>query len=310
MTQDNKAGHVNVQIEGDVSGQIAIGDNILQIGDVHGGVVNIIQPDKKPFFSPRPRPVMIRPRKFPGFLNYETEMGEVVAAFNDGESVSLYAQNGMGKTSLLRQLAYKSPGDDFSDGILYFPAHNKSVEDLLQVIFDHFYENDIPAKPTDAELRQHLQNIQALIVLDDALLEKDEVVELINFVPQSVFLFTSPERCLWGEGCCVELQGLPLQEALTLIERELKRELTPSERTCAEALHQLKSGQPLFLIQSAALARDGKPFDEIVKASQISDGEFGKLISEGLNEISSDNPGFTECVQGYYHSKETFGSIE
>ncbi len=277
MTQDKKAGHVNVQIEGDVSGQIAIGDNILQIGDVHGGVVNIIQPDKKPTFSQRQRPVMLRPRKFPGFLNRETEMGTIVGALNNGEPVSMYAENGAGKTALLRRLAYQAPGDNFPDGILYFPAHIKGVDDLLQIIFDHFYESDSPAKPTDAELRQFLQEVEALIILDDALLNKDEVTELINAVPGSLFVLASPERCLWGEGCCMELDGLPLQEALTLIERELQRELLPSERSSAEALHELGAGQPLFLIQAAALVRDGKPFEEVV-------GALGESISERLNE--------------------------
>ena len=284
MTQNNKAGHVNVQIEGDVSGQIAIGDNILQIGDVHGGVVNIIQPDKKPTFSQRKRPVMLRPRKFPGFLDRETEMGTIVGALNNGEPVSMHAENGTGKTSLLRQLAYHAPGDNFPDGILYFPTHIKNVDDLLQIIFDHFYESDSVAKPTEAELRISLQDIEALIILDDVLLDKDGVTELINAVPGSLFVLASPERCLWGEGRCIELEGLPLQEALTLIERELGRDLSSSEGSSAEALYQLGDGQPLFLLQAAALVRDGKPFDEILGALEESKDEAGKTLSENLNE--------------------------
>ena len=248
MGKNDVAGQVSLHIDGDVSGQIAIGDNILQIGDVHGGVVNIIQPDKKPSFNPRRRPVMVRPRKLSGFLNRESEIGAVVEALNDGEPVSMYAEDGMGKTALLRRLAYHAPGDNFPDGILYFPVHKKMVEDLLQIVFDHFYESDSPAKPTDAELRQRLQEVQALILLDDALISADDVLELINALPKSVFILASPERCLWGEGCCIELHGLPLEEAWVLIERELERKLTPSERSSAETLCQLSNGHPLFLI--------------------------------------------------------------
>ncbi len=288
MSQEKRATHVDVRIEGDVSGQIAIGDNILQIGDVHGGIVNIIQPDRKPTFSPRQRPVMVRPRKFTGFLDHDSEMGGIVEALNEGEPVSLYAENGMGKTTLLRHLAYQAPGDNFPDGILYFPAHIKCVADMQQIIFDHFFTSDSLAKPTDAELSQFLQNVQALILLDDVQWNKDEINELLNAVPQSVFVLASPERCLWGEGRCIALQGLPLQDALTLIEHELQRTLTPVERASAEHLYQIATGQPLFLIQVAALVRDGKSFEEILNAVKGSKDGFGEIIAERLNETQRD----------------------
>jgi hypothetical protein len=297
MNKKDHAAHVDVHIEGDVSGQIAIGDNILQIGDVHGGVVNIIQPGKKPTFSQRPRPVMVRPHKFPGFLDHESEFGTAMGALNAGESVSVYAGNGMGKTTLLRHLAYHAPGDNYPDGILYFPARIKNVDDLLQIIFDHFFESDSPAKPTDAELRQFLQGVEALILLDDALLNNDEVLELINAVPQSAFILASSERCLWGEGCCIELTGLPLQDALVLIERELQRKLTQAEQASAESLHRLGSGQPLFLLQAAALVRDGKSFKEIVNAFHVSEGGIGKMIAEKLSEAQQSILGLMESFK-------------
>ena len=227
---------------------------------------------------------MLRPRKFLGFLNREADMGTIVGALNNGEPVSIYAEEGMGKTSLLRQLAYQAPGDNFPHGILYFPVHKKMAEDLLQIIFDHFYESDSPAKPTDAELRQLLQEIQALILLDDALISADDVSELINALPKSIFILASLERCLWGEGCCIELHGLPLREASALIERELKRKLIPAERSSAETLCQLSNGHPLFLIQAAALVRNGKLFEDIVKTFRVSETGLKESLIERLNE--------------------------
>ena len=39
MSQANREDQVYVHIDGDISGQVAIGNNILQIGDVNGGIV-------------------------------------------------------------------------------------------------------------------------------------------------------------------------------------------------------------------------------------------------------------------------------
>jgi len=33
--------HIEAKIQGEISGQVAVGSHILQIGSVHGGVVNI-----------------------------------------------------------------------------------------------------------------------------------------------------------------------------------------------------------------------------------------------------------------------------
>ena len=297
MRQSSNTDRVNVQIGGDVSGQIAIGNNILQIGDVHGGIVNIIQPDKKPTFTERPRPVFVRPRPFPGFLNRDQEMDVTVEALRMKTPVSVYGENGFGKTALLRQLAYNAPESSSPHGIVYFPVRGQPVDDLLQTIFDYFYQSDSTAKPGNAELRQFLQNIQALILLDDVQLSYDAIMELVNAVPQCVFILASPERCLWGEGCCVELRGLPVEEALTLIERELGRNLTPEERASAEELCQVVNGQPLFLLQAASLVREGRPFEEINAEFRVSEEKVGVAVFEKLTDSQRDILGLLSVLK-------------
>lgn len=285
------SGNINVKIEGGISGQVAIGSNILQIGDVRGGIVNVIQPDKKPTFTPRPQPIVVRPRPFPGFLNRETEISAATDALRIGTSISIYGEEGLGKTSFLRHLSYNFPMDNFPQGVVYFPAHGQTMEDLLQVIFDYFYKSDTTAKPTDAELRQFLQNIHALILLDNVPLNYDEITELINAAPQCVFALASSVRCLWGEGYCIELHGLPIQSARSLIERELNRPLSAEEQADADALCQIVSGRPLLLIQAAAQVRAGKPIKEITRILQTSENELGNDIASKLN-------GFQRAILG------------
>jgi len=55
---------IKAEIKGTISGQVAVGNYILQIGDVNGGVVNVAPPTAQPVIEPRPRPVNMKPRPF------------------------------------------------------------------------------------------------------------------------------------------------------------------------------------------------------------------------------------------------------
>jgi len=247
---------VPVHIEGGVSGQVAIGNNILQIGDVHGGVVNVTMPGQEPRSTPRPTPVFLRPRPFAGLLNRQAELSNASVALRSYTPVALHGQAGLGKTSLLRYLAHNVAAGDFPAGVVHLSARREPLDDLLQSLFDAFYKSDAAFKPTDAEIRHALQSIRALIILDDVDWARDEIEALLDAAPSCVFLWASPERKLWGEGRAIGLKGLPLDDALALIERELGRPLTPQEQADARTIHEALEGHPLHLIQTTAIARE------------------------------------------------------
>ncbi len=260
---------IDAYIQGEISGQVAVGNHILQIGSVHGGVVKIIQPEQQPRLRMRPTPVSLRPRPFPNLLNRETEVSTAKAALQSALPVEFYAGAGLGKTSLLRHLAHYPLDAAFPDGIVYLLVRRQSLEDLLQSLVEAFYESDVPAKLTDAQVRRALQNRCALILLDDVELKWDDVEALMDAAPRCVFLLASEERRLWGEGQAVALAGLPPDEALALVERELGRALTSEERPAAQALCAALGGHPLRILQAAAMARQGeRPLAEVARQMQ------------------------------------------
>jgi hypothetical protein len=285
MAQPFPAGNIEAHIQGEISGQVAIGNNIIQIGSIHGGVVNIVQPEQQPRPQPRPSPVFLRPRPFPGLLDREAEINAASAALQSALPVEFHGQAGLGKTTLLRHLAYHPAATSFPDGVICLSARHQPVDDLLQSFFDAFYESDVPFKPTDAQLRHALQGKQALILLDDVDLARDEVETLMNAAPGCTFLLTSPERHLWGEGRALTLQGLPPDDALALVERELGRPLTSEERTAAQTLCTALDGHPLRLLQAAAMAREeGRSLVEVAHQAQIP-SPAEALTTETLNSL-------------------------
>ena len=194
MAQSFPPGNVEAHIQGEISGQVAVGNYNVQIGSVHGGVVNVVAPGQQPRPRPRPTPVFLRPRPFPGLLDRAAEVGAAAAALQSALPVEFCGQGGTGKTTLLRHLAHQPPDVAFPDGILYLSARHQPLADLLQSLFDAFYESDVPFKPTDAQIRHALQNKQALILLDDVELSRDEVETLMNTAPGCIFLLASLER--------------------------------------------------------------------------------------------------------------------
>ena len=250
---------VNIEalVSGEVKGQVAIGSNILQIGSVHGGVVNIAMPGTLTPPTPRPKPVFLRPRSFPGLLDRHAETDRVAAALRSAEPIELCGEAGLGKTSLLRYLAYYAFDTRYPDGMVHLSPRRQSASDVLQSLFEAFYELGHPfnLKPTDVQIRFALQDKQALILFDDVDLAREELEAIMDAAPGCTFVITSAERQLWGEGSTLSLAGLPLDDAMTLFERELGRPLTDDERPEAKLLCLALEGHPLRLIQAAAIFR-------------------------------------------------------
>ncbi len=241
-----------------MSHQIAIGAGNLQvsIGEVNGGVVNIVAPPQRSTVRPRPTPVSLRPRPFPDLLDRQAEVGAATAAFPSGAPVEFHAPPGLGKTALLRHLAHHPAASAMPDGVIYLSASRQPLEDLLQALFDAFYESDVAYKPTAVQIEQGLQGKRALVILDDVGLSRDEVAALMNSAPSCAFLLASPTRCLWGEGTALTVSGLPPDDACRLLERELGRVLSAGEQAAARDLCTRLGGHPLHVLQTAALVRE------------------------------------------------------
>lgn len=258
----------NVSIGGNVTDSVMVFGNdnyVVKIGDVHGGVVNIIKPSDRPKYSARSAPVTIRPRAFPSLLDRENEFNLIKKAVQISASVSVWGQQGIGKTSFIRYLAHTLDAGNFTNGVVYLNSAGLAYEDLLQALFDAFFDSDATYKPNTTEILHALQNIKALIFLDDLQIGRDESASLLNAAPSSTFILSSTERSMWGEGEIIAMRGLPGNEALTLFEKELSRPISAQEKPTALQICLLFQGHPLQILQIASLAREsGKSLENLL----------------------------------------------
>jgi hypothetical protein len=280
---------IDARIQGEVSGQVAVGTHILQIGSVHGGIVNVAVPGEEPRPKARLGPIHLRPRPFPGILDRTEESGAAIRALDSGQSVEVFGQPGMGKTVLLRHLAHKIDSEHFREGIIYRETHDDPPGDVLQVLWGDFFECNLPFKPTDSQLRSDLQGKQALVILDAVELSRAGVEQVMNIAAGCTFLLGSLERHLWGDDTQARhLAGLPAKDATTLVEREFGRPLTEDEVLAVERLTLALKGNPLRLLQEVAMARlSGRSLASVAEDLQ-SDASPEKLTASVTTPLSDE----------------------
>jgi hypothetical protein len=247
---------IEARVQGELNGEIAVGTHILRIGSVHGGVVNVAVTGEQPRPKARPVPIQLRPRPFRVILDRIEESAAATRALESLQSVELFGEAGIGKTVVLRHLAHTIDSKLFQDGIIYREIRGDSPDDVLQVLWDDFFDSDVPFKPTDSQLRSDLQTKKALVILDAVELSRTEAERIMNVAAGCTFLLGSSERHLWGsEAHATHLVGLPAKDAKTLAERELGRPLTADEALAVETITTALKGNPLRVLQEVALAR-------------------------------------------------------
>ena len=259
----------DIDIKGNVSGQILAGNYNVQIQNSNGCVVNVAPPSDRPAYSMRSLPVNLRPRAFPSLLDRDGESESIKVALKTSTSISIFGEEGIGKTSFVRRLIHLPDIPSLPTGVVYLNVSGRGLDDLLQSLFDAFYESRPEFKPRDAEIRHALQGLEALVFLDGLELARDEIVSLLDAAPNCTFILSSVERSLWGEGQIISLQGLPEKDALTLFQRELGRSLNEEEQAAAKKICALLQGHPLHILHAAALVNErSKPISQLLEELQ------------------------------------------
>ncbi|MGH8931640.1 MAG: ATP-binding protein [Egibacteraceae bacterium] len=224
----------------------------MRVDHVHGNLVTIMRQDERPRVERRASPAHLLPRRAQGFLDRTLETGRAIAAVAEGEPIEFCGPPGFGKSSLLRHLAHH-PGLTVVGGVAHLPSRRQALDDLLQSLFGVFYECDTLYKPNGGALRHYLNNADALILLDDIELGREELEELLDFAPACRFVTTSSAGRVGIPQQSVALPGLPEDDALALITRGLGRSLADGEQAAARRLSRAVRGSPLQLLQAVAL---------------------------------------------------------
>src|SRR5260370_2086588 len=157
--------------------QIALGSRIIQIQAAAGAVVTVAAEPAPPPVR-RPSPAHELPRKFEGMLDRAAETQQARSAVANGSAMEFHGAAGVGKSTLLRTLAYESAA--LPDRIVFGSGRGQAASDILQMMFDAFYQFPENVKLTDKQLAGHLRAVRALVLLDDVNLGREDLEELLD----------------------------------------------------------------------------------------------------------------------------------
>ncbi|MGW5232551.1 ATP-binding protein, partial [Streptomyces nodosus] len=211
------------------------------------------------------------------------ERERLVRLLARGRSVRLTGPAGSGRSALLDAVA-EDCTDIAPDGVVRLTGFHRTAGDLLHDLFTAVYDAPL-YRPERDELLRCVQEIGAVVVLDDLEIGGGALDELLDATPECAFLLSAtPEVPAPSSDAQVEevfLGGLDRAACLELLERAVERALTDEEVNWAGDLWFESEGLPLRFAQAGALLRQ----HDRQRAEEQAVDEFGVF-----QDISVDVP--------------------
>jgi hypothetical protein len=238
----------------EISGHVAVGRYVLQVGQPFGALIGEGS-SSRTHIRTRPTPVLSPVPLVRGVVGRGSELAAALSPLDSRLPIEINGPSGIGKTALLGHVAYEARPAAYPDGIVWIEARHQTADDVLQLIFEAFYESDAICKATEAETRRSLRDKRALILLDAAHLEHHELQRVLELAPKSAFAIATTDPCLVRDVRHLALSGLPGDHGAALFERYIERPLELSERQAVAGLCAALDGHPLRIQQAAAVVR-------------------------------------------------------
>ncbi|MFF2850596.1 ATP-binding protein [Streptomyces sp. NPDC058001] len=253
--------------------KVVTGDYLLTVNPVDGSEIELCPPGERP--EPPAKhtaderedlrraaapPVPAGPAlpRLP-LLERQEERERLVRLVARGRSVRLTGPSGSGRTALLDAVA-DDCADLAPDGVVRLSGYRRTATDLLYDLFATVHRA-APHRPGPDRLRESVQGVGAVVIVDDLEFGGASLDELLDATPECAFvLATTPDVPSPSTAARLEevfLGGLDRAGSLELLERTVGRVLTEDEANWAGDLWFESEGLPLRFVQAGALLRQG-----------------------------------------------------
>jgi LysM repeat protein len=252
----------DIDVKGNLEGNIVIGNNNkiysekyynYTIHNNHGVVVNHlnITPTVK-LHSRKQKP----PRPPRNFIGRAKDLAALINIINAKDAGLVFGQDGIGKTTLIRQAANSEAAKAMPDGVVFLEGVEESgkilgLQDVTQLLFDALYESNPPQKITLANARTYLSDTHPLAVLDRFELPFEDLRKLPDLFPEGALLATRRESPPDEVFQCIELTPLAREESIHLLALKSGITVDKSNRGDANKICEFLGDIPLAIVTLA-----------------------------------------------------------
>ncbi len=202
----------------------------------------------------RPAPVMLLPPPFRDLLDRRDENATIGDTLAQRRNVALGGEIGSGKSALMSYVGNLDQTARFHDGVVYLQAATLGENDLAQALHEAFYDVPPDVRPSAVEMRRHLADKTALLLVDDVELPPAALQTLNAYGPESVWVVSSEVAAASAQRRPVALKGLPTDDGIALFERTLSRPLQADERVIVARIVDALQGHPAKIERAAGAA--------------------------------------------------------
>ena len=198
------------------------------------------------------------PNRWP-FVGRKTEKDKLMQAIKTGDQlVALIGPGGIGKKALLKDVTHHEDfGFGFEDGAAIHPAwiDQDDLEDLLQAIWEEFYDTDDPSTVQPGKRRRQLADKEALIFLPDVEASSQLIQGVLDELPKAVFCISGDTLAV--PGLRIPVDGLTDEaEMLAVFEGRYRASVPAEARTHVASICVMLDGKPSLIGFLADRARE------------------------------------------------------
>ena len=247
---------VNIEVGGDVPGNIIVGDNNLinTYHTIHGNVINYHTPP-----AVKPRDMKPNPPRAPRvFIGRDPELKSLEEQIKVGEPVLIHGPDGIGKTTLIKQAANSEPAKSMPEGVLFMeemgePATSARYQDIIQQLFDALFESNPRFKADELTARTYLSNTSPLIILDRYDIQKSSLEKLTDLFPRGAIVATNRSALYSDTFDSIEILPLARDESLKLLSTRSGVDNNPANSALLNDACELLGDVPLAITNTATI---------------------------------------------------------
>lgn len=290
-----------VNVQGNVEGNIVVGDNNFVVNTNYGTVVYKQAGPRVQARSLSPK----APRRPRGFIGRKAELEKLESWIAASDPILLHGMDGMGKTTLVKQAANGAAATSQPNGVVYLEGVDETGQmlgfgDIVQRLFDALFESDPALKVDLTTARTYLSNVRALVLLNSLTLTDDNLQKLLDLFPSAPILIAAEAGSRLDAFQDLSLSPMPRADALALFFDRAELKLDDANQVPADRIAQLLDDVPAALAIVANVIREKglKLIDVLdqLRTAAASSKEAGRAALERAwalmwNQLSEDERG-------------------